>query len=257
MSRDGSPDRMAEGAVRFFPAPKPAARAVVLAFPHAGGGASAFASWPARLPGWLDLCAFAVPGREGRGAEAPCRTWTELAALAERAASAIDLPIVLLGHSFGALVAHEVAGRLARQGRAPLHLFVAAARPPHLGAPGAGLRSDDEFLLAYVRALGGTSEDVLRNSELRESLLASLRADFAAAAGYRLGFRERIPVDATILCGQDDPGLSPSEGKKWGELLGGDTRTCVFPGGHFFVHEARDRVIASIIGRLRPERAIS
>lgn len=246
---------MTESAVRFFAAPKRAAKAVILAFPHAGGGASAFASWPARLPGWLDLCAFSAPGREDRRTEPPCPSWTALAGLAERAAMESPLPLVLLGHSFGALLAHEVAARLVDAGRAPLHAFLAGARPPHIGMPGALLPQDDQSLLAYVRALGGTSEDVLHDQELRNGLLASLRADFTAAAGYRLRRPTPLAIDATIMCGRDDPGLPPAEAERWRELLGEKTGMHVFPGGHFFLHEARDRVIAAIISRLRPERA--
>lgn len=240
--------------VRYFPAPKPAARAVVLAFPHAGGRAIAFASWAARLPGWLDLCAFAAPGRQGVSDDVPCLAWPALAALAGQAASGIDLPVVLFGHSFGAWLAYDAAVQRADAGRPPLHLVLAAARPPHLPRPEATPPQDDESLLAYVRALGGTSEDVLRHPELRRSLLSSLRADLAAAADYRQRRRGPLAADATILCGEDDPGLAPADAARWRELLSGDVASLVLPGGHFFVHESRDRVIAALIGRLRPER---
>jgi surfactin synthase thioesterase subunit len=246
---------MADSLVRFFSTPKPPARAVVLAFPHAGGSASAYASWPARLPGWLDLCAFAAPGREGASGEPPCTSWPELAALAEQAAAELDLPLVLFGHSFGAWIAYDVAHRLAAAGRPPLHLFLAGARPPHLAGPPLARPRDERSLLAYVRALGGTSEDVLRDPELRDSLLSALRADFSAAAGYARTGRQALRVETTLFRGEDDDGLTPPDAARWRDLLGANAKIFVIPGGHFFVHDARNRVIATIISRLRPERS--
>jgi surfactin synthase thioesterase subunit len=237
--------------LRFFPKPKPMAKAVVLAFPHAGGGPSAYATWPARFPGWLDLCAFAAPGRESRSDEPPCESWLALTQVALQASREIDLPLAIFGHSLGAWLGYDVTRQLAEAMRPPWHLLIAGARPPHVRPP-PPQSHDEASLLAYVRALGGTSEDVLRDSELRRAFLRALSADLKAAAGCMPAKPAPLQVDATIFYGRSDPTLSLAEAERWRDLFSHDVKCIAFPGGHFFPRESRDMVISALIARLRP-----
>src|SRR4051794_29442466 len=89
-------------------------------FHHAGGGASAYLSWQARMSTRIEVCPVQTPGRENRFSESPL---TDLASLADSITMALvpylDKPYALFGHSLGALVAFEVARRVRRRGLSP------------------------------------------------------------------------------------------------------------------------------------------
>ena len=250
--------------LRFFPERRPRARVALVCVPPAGGGASAFAAWPASLPGWVDVCAVAAPGREARLGEPPARSIAELAAPAAAAAAGLGLPVAVLGHSLGAWIGLEVVRRLRAAAVPVVRFFAAAARPPHAGEPPA-LGADDAALIAYLRDLGGTPEDVLADRALLELVLPALRADLALAAGYHgssaSGRRADdgsgepaalADVPSTILCGADDRGLPVALADRWRELAGPACERLVFPGGHFFLRSSRDAALAAIMQRLRP-----
>ena len=98
----------------FTPRSEPAVR--LICFPHAGGGAHAFAEWGALLPDWIEVHGVAYPGRGARSAEAFAASFEALAAECASAARTLrDRPIALLGHSFGALVWPSVQGPRARR----------------------------------------------------------------------------------------------------------------------------------------------
>src|SRR5205814_8095171 len=83
--------------------PVPECRLRLVCFPHAGGSASAYRSWPDSLPGDIELLAVRYPGRQDRLRE-PCLT--SVAELADAVTGALtpylDRPVALFGHSMGA-----------------------------------------------------------------------------------------------------------------------------------------------------------
>src|SRR5215813_9802465 len=101
----------------------------LLCFPHAGGGASAFEWWRTSSPSGIDVCPVQYPGRENRWGEPFAPELTDLlTALAEDLAPIWERPFAFLGHSFGALVAFELARVLIQQGHPPpVRLFLTGA----------------------------------------------------------------------------------------------------------------------------------
>ena len=101
----------------------------LIAFPHAGGSASAFRDWQ-DLPPEVELCAVQYAGRGPRRAEDLC---TSLAELCDEVIGALratldsGLPFAFFGHSFGSLAAVEVAKKLAaRSLTVPIALLLSA-----------------------------------------------------------------------------------------------------------------------------------
>lgn len=228
----------------------PKAAPALLCVPFAGAGPSAFRLWPDALPG-VDVVAAYLPGRERRFAEPPER---DIGALTRDARAAVpwieDRRYAIFGHSFGALVAFELARSLRRAGLPPpLALFVSGCRAPEL--PPVRLTHDlpdDEFVRA-LDELGGTPREVLATPELLELLLPLLRADFAAAQTYECAPDEPLDCAIDSFCGDADTGVSVAESVQWERHTRRAFRLHVVPGDHFFIN-ADLRTVTDLIGRV-------
>jgi surfactin synthase thioesterase subunit len=235
-------------------APEPAFQVVCL--PWAGGGASGFHALKGGIGDDVSLWAVAPPGREQRisdPAAADIDTWVDAIEAALRRLP--DRPLVLFGHSFGAICALELARRLQEAGERDVALLcVSSRRAPerpsrlsHLaGAP-------DEALIAWMRRLGGAPDEVLDNDEMRELMLPPLRADLALDAAYAPRTRHAVQAPILALAGADDPVLDPAEMAGWSGCTRSRFEFRVMAGGHFYF---RDRP-AMVFDRIRRSLAIA
>jgi medium-chain acyl-[acyl-carrier-protein] hydrolase len=203
-----------------------------------------FAAWARDLAEDVELLALQLPGREVRLREPP---WTDCGALAETIGAALndDTPLVLYGHSFGALLAFEVAHRLLRRGVRPLGLVVSGRRAPRCSDPESpiGGLSDTGFLEAVASRYGGLPEAVRRNSELVELILPALRADMGITEGYRYAHTEVLDIPILAFGGEADSRVSRSALSRWQEETTGSFALRMLPGGHFFHQERRREIL--------------
>src|SRR5450830_1566425 len=105
--------------------------------PFAGGGASNFLPWRARLAeAGVGVTPVQYPGHETRLGETPLHVWEDmLAALQETLAPVLDRPYALFGYSMGARLAFALAARLGAAGTPPVQLIIAAHLPPDMPSP--------------------------------------------------------------------------------------------------------------------------
>lgn len=235
--------------------PNPQARLRLFCFPYAGGGASIFHTWSASLPQEIALYPVQLPGRENRLRERPFTHLTPLIqTLAQVIQPYLNRPFAFWGHSLGALISFELARQLRRQNDPlPDYLLVSGYRAPHkppLHSPIHQL-PDAEFV-EELRRFNGTPEAVLGNAELLQLFLPLLRADFAASETYIYTAEPPLRCPISAFGGLKDAEVDQDSLVAWREQTCSTFTLHMFPGDHFFLHDARLPLLRVVSQCLQP-----
>lgn len=233
---------------------KPAShpRTQLICLPHAGGSASAYFRFGQHFDDAVEVVGVQYPGHGDRLAEPAC---TDLGALVAMICDALpgrgDRRFALVGLSFGALLGFEVARELRRRGApGPAFLALGGRSAPQLPSHAHQLHAlpREQFLDGVIERYGDPG-GLLRDPEIAELVLPSLRADIAAAAAWV--YRDEPPLAAPLLAfgGADDRELTPEALSAWREQTRGSFTELVVPGGHFVFTSGAPEV-ARMIQRL-------
>ncbi|WP_410643608.1 thioesterase II family protein [Amycolatopsis sp. lyj-346] len=202
----------------------------LVCLPFAGAGPSFYRAW-AGLADGLDVAPVSLPGRERLIDVAPYR---DVHAAADSVAAGLTGPVVLFGHSMGAVLAFEVARRLGSEVR---HLVVSGSPPPGgRRVPRVSGLPDDEFL-AEVERMTGYRHPAFDHPEMRALLLPPLRADFRMDEDYVPDPAGRVAVPVTVVRGADDELVGAADAAAWQAFTTGGFATAELPGGHMYLAE--------------------
>ncbi|HET7231469.1 MAG TPA: alpha/beta fold hydrolase [Longimicrobium sp.] len=252
MSRPGGAARPSPWVV--LPKPNPAARLRLFCFPYAGGGASIYAPWGRMLPPEVEVVAVQLPGRENRIGEPAISDMRELTArFGEVLAPFMDRPFAFFGHSNGGLMAFELTRLLRREGRTgPVHLITAGRPAPQANVESPVLYNlpENEFR-DNLRRFNGTPEEVLQNEEIMSLITPMLRADFSLGETYVYYPEPPLATPLSAYGGVGDTEVPAWAIEQWQEEAAGPFRVKMFPGGHFFLNENREQVLAEVTADLR------
>lgn len=223
-------------AAAWFPGIEAKSSPRIFCFPHAGGGASAFAAWPSPR-----ICPVRLPGREARAAEAP---FERMAPLIEALAAAFEPfsapPFAFFGHSMGAAVAFELARELRRRGLPlPQILIASGARAPqfrrnHIPPPAP---TAQEFL-DELRRLEGMPAELLDDPIAMRAVLPALSADAALYRNYVYSDEPPLPFPIRAYGGAADPRVHRDHLQAWAQQTTSSFALRIFPGGHFYLNLA-------------------
>ncbi|WP_399084570.1 thioesterase II family protein [Streptomyces sp. BBFR2] len=226
----------------------------LLCLPHAGGTATFFRDLARYLDGTADVLTVAYPGRQDRHREPAIDTVDGLvdaiaAALDAEVPGHTERPLVLLGHSMGAILAFELCRRLA-----PARLILSGRRAPSRPREERWPGSDAELLDA-MRRMSGTDPRVLAHEDLLRLSLPAFRADVAAVRDHRPDPAAVVPVPITVLISDNDPTTSVDDAAAWAGHTTGGTHLEVFPGDHFHLRGWPAPQAAAVAGALAAARA--
>jgi acyl transferase domain-containing protein/acyl-coenzyme A synthetase/AMP-(fatty) acid ligase/acyl carrier protein len=203
----------------------------LVCFPHAGGSSAVYSAWVESLPEDIEVLSVNLPGRGARIGEASI---SDLSALVKELATALEafsqLPLFFFGHSFGSVVAFEVAKHVA-----PKAVFVSSHTAPgtHV-ATSTAMLPDAEFLEA-LQSWGFLPSELLQDMELQKAVLPGLRADMAMFESYAPLNDQVLDVPIWAFGGVDDKQVPEEAMKAWGEVTTGEFKLQFFPGDHFYL----------------------
>lgn len=222
-------------------------------FPHAGGRALVYRTWPEKLPREVETYAVELPGHGNRLLEPSYRQLEPLINdLAEELLPYLDKEFAFFGHSMGAMISFELARHLrVKYGLRPAHLFVSGRRAPHL-------KDDDPptynlpvaELIKELSRLNGTPQEVFESPELMDLMLPVLRADFELVQTYEYKQGPALDFPLTALGGAQDPEVSRSHLEAWRQYTDSRFSLRLLPGDHFYLRTSEDLLLQFIAGDL-------
>jgi surfactin synthase thioesterase subunit len=232
-----------------------AARCTLFCFAHAGGSSSAWRELGRALePSGVSVSGVELPGRAARYSEPVIRRIEQVVDQAWRGlGDELCAPYALLGHSYGALVAFELARRIEQEAAAvaPARLFVSGTPPAHAREPKRRHQLPDEALAREMVGLGGLPREVVDDPEVMRFFLPIIRGDLEAheTHGHVAGPPLRAPISAIAADADDEAGLVDME--RWREATASDFELHALAGDHFAIYARVDevaRIVAATLG---------
>jgi surfactin synthase thioesterase subunit len=215
----------------------------LICIPHAGAGASAYRRWADTLLPSIDVRVVQLAGREARFREPALDNLNAVVAdLWNSVKNETDGSFALFGHSFGGLLAFELAHDIRRRtGREPVRLFVSASAAPQARQVRASLRDlpDAEFIAEIAARYGGMPAAILQDAEYLAMVLPALRADFRMLERYRHSTRDQLACPISVFAGADDRIVPAASLEGWADHTAGDFSRDVIDGDHFYLQSQR------------------
>ncbi|MFS0838706.1 thioesterase II family protein [Paenibacillus sp. 1P03SA] len=219
--------------------------------PYAGGSATVYTRWKRYLHDHIELHPVELAGRGKRMLEPPYDSMDEL--VEDLYDGYLDTHLdeadfAFFGHSMGALIAYELAHAVKKKrGREPVHLFVSGTYPPHTRRILPLHLLSDAKLQQEIKLLGGTEDEVFEREDLLRLFLPGLRRDLELVETHRFESRtERIHCDISVLNGKEDRATEGFNLMEWSAYGSRGCHLYEFEGGHFFLNEHTEQVVALV-----------
>ncbi len=204
-------------------------------FPHAGGSPLSVRQLMAALPLSAGVAAVNLPRGGNIDGISPPRRVARAVDGATNGWLALDqtddpLRLILVGNSYGALLAYEMAWSLTRAGVPLERLVVSGFRSPDLAPVDAPLyRLPSRRLRAELAARFGMASGDWEGTVAEEAL----RADLEACDTYRHAHSGRLTIPIDVLHMLDDPSVSSDDLLAWAAVTTARTRITRHAIGHF------------------------
>ena len=159
-----------------------------------------------------------------------------------------DLPLVMIGHSFGSVLAYRTTCYLIEQGLTPHRLVVLSFPAADRSSYDKQLHSlsDQELITEVDELFGGVPENIKSDAAALKFFVPALRFDLGLLERYEHeSSGQEIPVPITAICGTDDRAVDLADMQRWQQMTGGAFRLRSMPGDHFFPHERMSEVLST------------
>jgi medium-chain acyl-[acyl-carrier-protein] hydrolase len=161
-----------------------------------------------------------------------------------------DLPFAFYGHSFGSMIAFELARELRRRNLpGPLRLFVAASRAPDRDDPHPPVHNlpEPEFLATMCTRFKAIPEAILADRELLRLFVPVMRADLEMMDTYVYTPEEPLACPISAFGGLEDVAISREDLLAWSRQTSSVFTLRMLPGDHFFPRTAQTALLEAIM----------
>lgn len=226
--------------------PTDESRVRLFCLPCAGGSSTAYDSWKGGLGEHIEALPIQLPGRGTRFLDPVVTSVPVLVdQITEGISASLRSPYALFGHSYGALLAFEIA-RLCRRRSlpSPAILFIAGFRGPQTPAFNiAAAESTDDELVQWLEKGSGARDPVLEHPDFRRLFLDVLRGDLTAIGGYRYATEPPLRCPIVAFAGEEDSVAPRREMLAWRHETADRFSLHVLPGRHLFVRTAESSLL--------------
>jgi surfactin synthase thioesterase subunit len=209
-------------------------------FPYAGGLSSLYDRWQPLFPKNIIIHKVEYPGRGMKLHEPTIADVDSLLCHLEKEIVCCDAPFAFFGHSLGAIIAYELAARLAAasHSKKPEVLFLSGCPAPDSIQSFPSMRSmDDQECIREIQALHGTPEELIHTDEFKSFFLPLLRNDFCLLDTYAPSSHRKVDIPLVLFGGTRDPHVNAEYLKKWSEWTANSMKIFEVEGDHFFIHQ--------------------
>ena len=215
----------------------------IFMFHSMGAAASMFNDFMYEAPTGTDVYAVQLPGRENRKDEPLFKDLNELLDdLEDAILPLLDGPFVTYGHSFGGIIAFELARRLRKKhGKEPVHFFISATMAPQMTGSWKNIDVMKQSVISSnseQKLIGLMS--YIDDVDYVKKILPILRLDMALLIGYDYQDDEKFGFPITVFSAIEDEVTLPEEMIPWKEHTSSEFRQELVHGDHWFVSRNKD-----------------
>lgn len=208
----------------------------LIAIPFAGGSLNSYNQMK-QING-ITIINYELPGR-GRRYEDSEYTMDRIK---QEIIKQIDFskPYILFGHSMGAFIAYETCAFIEElKLKKPIKVILSAQIPPHCVEKHSYDREmDSASVVAYLKSMGGTPQEVLDSKELIDYYGRILKNDLMLLKTYlQNGWSSKVESSLEIWNGIQDNMIPISKVIKWKDVTLSECHIKSFEGGHFFIND--------------------
>ena len=213
----------------------------------------AFSGWKRQFPATIGVNSVILPGRDARQVEPFYTSFAHLIEdLTDEIFPLLSKPFVFFGHSFGALVAFELARALENRGKRAMLLCVSAHRPPRTPLMCSPLHMLEEGLfIEKILDYGGTPSSIFTEPILKNIYLPLLRADFTLWETYCYSPGPLLHCPISIFGGLEDHTVDTANLNLWEEETIQPCSLQLFKGNHFFLKDCQSELISTLTQQIK------
>ena len=220
--------------------------------PFAGASAYSYKGFEKLAPAELKLTTLELPGR---GKKVRQSLLTDMQSLTDHLYEEIkqktNEPYAIYGHSMGTILGYLIVQKIAAAGLPlPQHLFFTGCEGPSCLVHKVIMHDlSSKELVAELKKMGGSSDEVFEDEAMMAYFEPILRADFKAIETYV--YEETTPLDVpiSVFTGLEEE-ITYEAAASWQKETTQPVTVTQLPGDHFFIYDHEEIIMKSICQKL-------